>query len=134
MSRSLELSIESVNHKNEKRKGEKMKKLLPLSFLIVLVAAIVSGCTTEDAIGAGVSIFMILCWGILAIIGILLLVLWIVTLVDCIKRSNDEFPGTGENTRTIWLIVLIVTFVVNFWWVASIVYYFVVMKKMPRKK
>jgi len=111
-----------------------MKKLLPPILLIALVAAMAFSCTAEDAAVAGISIFMILCWGILAIIGLLLLVLWIVMLVDCIKRSNDEFPGTGEDTKTIWLIVLIVTFVVNFWWIAAIVYYFVVMKKMPRKK
>ena len=111
-----------------------MKKLLLIFFLAALLIIMVSSCTAEDAAIASVSIFMILCWGVLAIIGLLLLVLWIVTLVDCIKRSNDEFPGTGENTKTIWLIVLIVTFVVNLWWIAAIVYYFVVMKKMPRKK
>jgi len=111
-----------------------MKKLLPILFLATLLIIMVSGCTAEDAIGASIGIFMVMCWGVLAIIGLLLLVLWIVTLVDCIKRSNDEFPGTGENTKTTWLIVLIVTFVVNFWWIAAIVYYFVVMKKMPRKK
>ncbi|HAJ95922.1 MAG TPA: hypothetical protein DCP02_06790 [Actinobacteria bacterium] len=111
-----------------------MKKLLTIFFIAALLTVMAAGCTAEDALGIGISTFMILCWGVLAIIGLLLLVLWIVTLVDCIKRSNDEFPGTGENTRTIWLVVLIVTFVVNFWWVAAIVYYFVVMKKMPRKK
>ena len=111
-----------------------MKRLLPLILLAALIPLLVFGCTAEDAAGAGFSVFMFVCWGVLALIGLFLFILWIITLVDCIKRGNDEFPGAGENTKTIWLVVLIVTFVVNFWWVAAIVYYFMVMKKMPRKK
>jgi len=111
-----------------------MKKLIPLVLLAALIPLMLFGCTAEDAVGAGISVFMIVCWGVLALVGLFLFILWIITLVDCIKRDNSEFPGSGENTKTIWLVVLIVTFVVNFWWVASIVYYFMVMKKMPRKK
>jgi hypothetical protein len=111
-----------------------MKRLIPLILLTALIPLLVFGCTAEDAVGAGVSVFMFICWGVLALVGLFLFILWIITLVDCIKRDNSEFPGAGENTKTIWLVILIVTFVVNFWWVASIVYYFMVMKKMPRKK
>ncbi len=111
-----------------------MKRFIPVLFPAALLAVVVTGCTTEDAVGVGISVFAFVCWGILALIGLLLFVLWIVTLVDCIKRGNDEFPNATENTKIIWLVVLIVTFVVNFWWVAATVYYFMVMKKMPRKK
>ncbi|MCK5566996.1 MAG: DUF2516 family protein [Actinomycetia bacterium] len=117
-----------------KSKGEKMKKLLPILLLVTLLVVMATGCTAEDAVGTGISIFLFVCYGILGIIGLLLFILWIVALVDCVKRGKDEFPNAGENTKTIWLVVLIVTFVVNFWWVAAIVYYFMVMKKMPRKK
>jgi len=111
-----------------------MKKLLPITFLAALLAAMVTGCTTEDALGTGMIVFLFVCGGIISIIFLLLFILWIVTLIDCAKRGKDEFPDAGENTRMIWLVVLIVTFVVNFWWVAAIVYYFMVMKKMPRNK
>ena len=111
-----------------------MKKLLPILLMAVLLIVMVAGCTAEEAIGAGVGVFMFVCFGIIGIIFLLLFILWIVTLVDCVKRDNDEFPNATENTKTIWLVVLIVTFVVNFWWIAAIVYYFMVMKKMPRKK
>ena|GEM_PF-1366883 len=115
-------------------KGANMKRLLPLTLLVSLIPLALSGCTTEDAIGAGIGAFMFVCWGVLALVGLLLFILWIITLVDCVKRDNSEFPGAGENTKTIWLVILIVTFFVNFWWVAAVVYYFAVMKKMPRKK
>jgi len=65
----------------------------------------------------------------LGIIGLLLFVLWIVTIVDCAKRSNDEFPGGGDNMKLVWLLLIILL-----GYIPSIVYYFMVMKKMPRKK
>ena len=111
-----------------------MKKLLPVLLLAVLLVIMVTGCTSEDVLGTGMIIFLSICGGIIGIIFLLLFILWIVTLVDAAKRGSDEFPNATENTKTIWLVVLIVTFVVNFWWVAAIVYYFMVMKKMPRKK
>jgi hypothetical protein len=116
------------------KKGEIMKKLLPVLLLAVLLVIMLTGCTTEDALGTGMIVFLFVCGGILGIIFLLLFVLWIVAVVDVAKRDSDEFPNATENTKTIWLVVLIVTFVVNFWWVAAIVYYFLVMKKMPRKK
>ena len=114
-----------------------MKKIALRTLLLPLLAAMVLtsvSCTNEDLWGAGISAFAFVCWAFFAVIGIFLFVLWIITIVDCAKRKNDEFPDAGENTKTIWLVVLIVTWVVGFWWVASIVYYFMVMKKMPRKK
>ena len=111
-----------------------MKKLIPILLLAALLVVMVTGCTTEDALGTGMIVFLFVCGGIIGIIFLLLFVLWIITLVDVIKRDADEFPNATENTRIIWLVVLIVTFVVNFWWIAAIVYYFMVMKKMPRKK
>ena len=49
-----------------------MKKLLPVLLMTVLLAIMAAGCTAEDAVGAGFSVFMFVCWGILAIIGLLL--------------------------------------------------------------
>ena len=111
-----------------------MKKFLPILLIAALLVIMVTGCTAEDALGTGMIVFLFVCGGIIGIIFLLLFILWIVALVDVAKRDNDEFPNATENTKTIWLVVLIVTFLVNFWWIAAIVYYFMVMKKMPRKK
>lgn len=113
-----------------------MKKLLSLALLLSFAAVALLGvsCTSEEAIWAGAGVFIFICWAFFALIGIFLLVVWIITIVDCAKRENDKFPGGGENSKTIWLVILIATWVVGFWWVAAIVYYFMVMKKMPRKK
>ena len=44
--------------------------------------------------------------------GLILLVLWIVTLavkavafVDCIRRPAAAFPAIGRQTKTLWLII-----------------------------
>ena len=114
-----------------------MKKVytwLLMLALMVSMAAVGSACTTEDAVGAGLTGFWIFCSIIGGLLGLFLFVLWIICIVDVAKRKNNEFPGGGDNSKTIWLVILIVSWVVSLSWVAAIVYYFMVMKKMPRKK
>jgi len=119
--------------------GVKMKKVytwILLSMLMVAIATVGTACTTEDAVGAGLTGFWIFCAVIGGLVGLFLFVLWIICIVDAAKRKNNEFPGGGDNLKTIWLVILIVSFVVGFGLsgIAAIVYYFMVMKKMPRKK
>ncbi|MFZ3106330.1 MAG: hypothetical protein WA105_03000 [Candidatus Hydromicrobium sp.] len=124
-----------------------MKKLLSLALLLSFAAVALLGvsCTNKETVenifgGMAVTGFVGI-WICIAAIGgliaLFLFVVWIIALVDCAKRKPDEFPaGTGgENAKTIWLVILIATFfVTQLNGVAAIVYYFMVMKKMPRKK
>jgi hypothetical protein len=124
-----------------------MKKLLSLALLLSLAAVALLGvsCTNKETVenifgGMAVTGFVGI-WVCIAVIGgliaLFLFVVWIIALVDCARRKPDEFPaGTGgENAKTIWLVILIATFfVTQLNGVAAIVYYFMVMKKMPRKK
>jgi len=119
-----------------------MKKISTLALLSLLVTALAlmgAGCDYsysygEEAAVAGISILAIVCGGFFIIVGIFLLVVWIITIIDCARRKNEEFPDSGENAKTIWLVVLLVTWIVGFWWVAAIVYYFIVMRKKPLKR
>jgi len=129
-----------------------MKKILSLALLLSFAAMVLLGvgCATEATgtevtgeyiIGGMAAAGFIGIWICIAVIGgliaLFLFVVWIIALVDCAKRKPDEFPaGTGgENAKTIWLVILIATFfVTQLNGVAAIVYYFMVMKKMPRKK
>ena len=88
----------------------------------------------SDALGLGIGAFAIICWVVFALIGLFLFIVWIITIVDCAKRKEDNFPSKAENAKTIWLIVLIASWVVGLSWLAAIIYYFMVMKKMPRNK
>ncbi|MBC8390249.1 MAG: DUF2516 family protein, partial [Actinobacteria bacterium] len=121
-----------------------MKKILSLALLLSFAAMVLLGvsCTnkevTEEIVsGMAISGFVGI-WICIAVVGgliaLFLFVVWIIALVDCARRKPDEFPaGTGgENAKTIWLVILIATFfVTQLNGVAAIVYYFMVMKKMP---
>jgi len=124
-----------------------MKKILSLALLLSFAAVAIVGvsCATEvageDIVGgmaaAGFAGIWICIAAIGGLIGLFFFVVWIIALVDCARRKPDEFPaGTGgENAKTMWLVILIVTFfVTQLNGIAAIVYYFMVMKKMPRKK
>ena len=127
----------------------KRKLMLATFFLLAAMALLATGCTSRWMVskwqaeeffgGMAVSGFtgIIICFAVIAgLIGLFFFVIWIIALVDCAKRKPNEFPpGTGgENAKTMWLVILIVTFFVSqLNGVAAIVYYFMVMKKKPRK-
>lgn len=123
-----------------------MKKIFLGASLLLLGAVMMlsTGCTGEEVVGGAIGIaaapFVVfgVCFSvIMMLLGLFFLVIWIIALIDCAKRKPDEFPpGTGgENAKTMWLVILIVTFfVTQLNGIAAIVYYFLVMKKMPRNK
>jgi hypothetical protein len=109
--------------------------LIPLVFAVSLMW-LLAACTTEDAasaaIGTGVAGIMgvFVCLYVLAFAaGIFFFVVWIIALVDCAKRENLEFPSPSENSKVLWILIVVLA-----GGVGAIIYYFVVMKKMPRKK
>jgi heme/copper-type cytochrome/quinol oxidase subunit 2 len=125
--------------KIDRQKRNKVKLILsfPVIFSIILfAAAALSSCTSEDAaVGAAAGlagiwiIFLVLVWLVVAAIGIFFFVIWIITLIDCAKRDNDEFPDATENSKLIWILVIVLA-----GGIGAIIYYFIVMRKMPRKK
>ncbi|MHB1376685.1 MAG: hypothetical protein ACYCXB_04570 [Candidatus Humimicrobiaceae bacterium] len=77
--------------------------------------------------------FFIFMYAILIGIGITLFIFWIISIVDVSQRKNEEFPSATDNSRTTWLIVLLVTLIVPVAaGISAIVYYATVMKKIPR--
>ena len=112
-----------------------VKIIILIMSLILLTTLAIAACSPEEAAiaagstavwaFAGVWIFFV---AIFWAAGIFLFVVWIIMLVDCAKRDNSEFPNAGESTKTMWLLIVILTSGVG-----AIIYYFMVRKKMPRK-
>jgi len=75
---------------------------------------------------AGVGIF---CWLLWMVIVVGLLVFWIMMIVDVVKRDESQFPNSTGNSKTIWLIVVILL-----GWIGGLVYYFAVKRKAPLPK
>lgn len=125
----------------------KRKLMLASFFLLAAMSLLGTGCMSAwktDALWegwggmfAGGFTGFIICFAVIGgLIGLFFFVIWIIALVDCAKRKPNEFPpGTGgENAKTMWLVILIATFFVSqLNGVAAIIYYFMVMKKKPRK-
>jgi len=107
---------------------------LIMGFILLATLAITSCSSEEAAIAAvgttalGLAGIWICFFVVLGLAYIFLFVLWIMMLVDCAKRDNSEFPNAGESTKTMWLLIVILTNGVG-----AIIYYFMVRKKMPRK-
>ncbi len=92
--------------------------------------------TSDDAAGAAVGMFLLVCWGLLALIGLALFIFWVVMLIDCIKRDEADFPGSTGSSKTLWLAILIIGWLIGFYWLAAVIYYFMIKKKaksMPPK-
>ena len=128
--------MENRNIVKIKNKLPGFARIVMISILSVSLMYLLLACTTENAasaaLGTGIAGLMgvFVCLYVLAFAaGIFFFVVWIIALVDCAKRENLEFPSPSENSKVLWILIVILA-----GGVGAIVYYFVVMKKMPRKK
>jgi hypothetical protein len=79
--------------------------------------------------GGGAAVgFIFCCYGVALLLGLALLVLWVWMLIDLIQRPETDFAG--GMTKTTWLIIMLVSWVVSLFWVAAAVYYFAVYRKL----
>ena len=65
---------------------------------------------------------------IFSLIGIAIFILWIITLIDCVQRDDENFAVGGKNAKIIWLLLLVL---INN--IVPVIYYFLIMHKKPRK-
>lgn len=54
------------------------------------------------------------------------LVFWIFMLIDCVQRDEKDFPPTFDNPKNNWTLILGVSFPLGLYWLAAIVYYYMV--------
>jgi hypothetical protein len=73
-----------------------------------------------DAAGVAVLGAMGMIWLTVIAVGITLSVLWIIALIDCLRREFD-----GENEKLIWILVITLTWLVGSGFIGAIIYWFV---------
>ncbi len=109
--------------------------VLLLACLVITPIAVAQDNPFEDpsaggvAAAAGLGVVWLICMFFFFVIGIALLVFWILMLVDVIKRDESQFPGSTGNSKTIWLLIVILL-----GYIGAIVYYFVIKRKAPLPK
>ncbi len=87
-----------------------------------------STSTVSTTAGTGIAIGLLIFFIIAAIVGLLFFIFWIMMLIDAAKRTNWE----TENDKTLWLVILIVGFFFGLGWLAALIYYFVIKKKLDK--
>jgi hypothetical protein len=80
----------------------------------------------DDAAGGAAGILFCGCYAVFAILGLALFILWIWMLIDSIARNEWEYPE-GSGSKVLWIVLLIL-----FSYLAAIIYYFMVYKKLKR--
>ena len=71
-------------------------------------------------------------YGCIGVFALATLVFWIWMIVDVFQRQEFEFPNSTGNSKTTWMIILFVSWLVSAHWIAAIIYYFMVFKKIKR--
>jgi len=123
--------------KTEKTKIKNRPGFLPLlaGGMLILLLLSLSACSEETATATGVTAIagfagLYIC--IIAIswlAGIFFFVVWIIMLIDCAKRENEDFPDANPNSKMMWILIIVLA-----GGIGAIIYYFIVMRKMPKKK
>jgi hypothetical protein len=72
------------------------------------------------------TVFYFIMLGFLISLG--LLVLWIITLIDCVRRDNKDFAYGGKDAKVLWIL-----FLIFFRQIVPIIYYLLIMYKKGTK-
>jgi hypothetical protein len=126
-----------IKMKTGKLKIKKWPGFLLLSTVAILFLAIflLSACSEEGAAATGVTAIagfagLYICIAAIAwLAGIFFFIVWIIMLVDCAKRENSDFPDANPNSKMMWILIIVLA-----GGIGAIIYYFIVMRKMPKKK
>lgn len=81
------------------------------------------------AAGLGFGLIWTVCMLLFFALWVAGVVFWIMMIVDCVKREEEQFPGSTGSSKTLWLVLVIVLGIIG-----AIVYYFMIKKKAPLPK
>ena len=90
----------------------------------------------EETIGPIIAVFMMFLAGLMFLLYFLFIILifvvsiggtilWIMMIIDVVQRPDDQFPDPGENTKLLWVLIVVLT-----GFIGAGIYYFMVKKKM----
>ncbi|MDD3679054.1 MAG: DUF2516 family protein [Patescibacteria group bacterium] len=58
---------------------------------------------------------------------------WLWMLIDALRRKEEEFKKINSGDKILWLVILLVSLVMGLWFVAALVYFFVIYRALKTK-
>ena len=113
-------------------RSRKILTVLSGSSLMLLASTSPALAQVEYSGDEGLAFFILCCYGIFGLVALALFALWVWMIIDLFQRQEYEFPGSTGNSKTIWTVVMLVTWVVGLSGFAAIAYYFMIYKKVKR--
>ena len=86
----------------------------------------------SNAAGAGIAAFIWCCWGLVILFVVATFAFWIWMLIDVFQRQEWEFPNSNGSSKTTWIVIMLVSWILSMYWLAALIYYFMVYKKVKR--
>lgn len=72
----------------------------------------------------GFSAFINIIYCLMCLVLLVTTVLWIIMLIDVLRREEDQFPAKGENQKMLWVLILLFGGIIG-----AIIYYILVYSK-----
>lgn len=94
-------------------------------------------CETIDVDGSAVAGIVAGLGGLIFFIVIIALValgFWLWMLIDAIKTEESEYKKIDKGEKNLWVILMVVSFVLNLSFIMALVYYFVIYRNKKVEK
>jgi len=77
---------------------------------------------------AGLAFF----WLLVMVLALVFFIFWITMIIDAAQRPEKDFKKIGSGEKSLWIIILIVSMFFGMGWLAAILYYIIIKKKVKK--
>lgn len=82
---------------------------------------------------AAIMTFVMTFIGFIIIFATITFAFWVWMLIDAFKRTEAEYQKIGSGEKNLWLVLMLASLIFGFWFLVSIIYYFVIYRSAQKK-
>lgn len=82
---------------------------------------------------AGIMTFVMTFIGSIIIFATVTFAFWVWMLIDAFKRTEADYQKIGSGDKNLWLVLMLASLIFGFWFLVSIIYYFVIYRSDQKK-
>ncbi|MBW6431753.1 hypothetical protein K0A96_01035 [Patescibacteria group bacterium] len=91
------------------------------------------GVNVDPGTMAAIMTFVMTFIGFIIIFATITFAFWVWMLMDAFKRTEAEYQKIGSGEKNLWLVLMLVSLIFGFWFLVSIIYYFVIYRTARKK-